>query len=144
MSLFTLSSALLAARPTAAQRGDEDITLAVSKDHSVTTLTKREFHKIVSGQMTKWSDGAPVTLVLSPKGSLEMQWLSQKLLGVPEEIFRRFILEKIFRGAMKPPADMPDAGTASQYIARTPGAIGPIPRDLLSPDLVPIQIVDAP
>lgn len=57
--------------------------------------------KYLSGQKATWPDGSPVIIVLLPSGSPEMTWMCKSLIRMSEATYRRFIMEKSFRGGLK-------------------------------------------
>ena len=114
---------------------DKRIVVAVSAGSTALPIKKAIMRKFFSGSLSKRRDGTPVHLILSRKGSPEMTWLCEKLLGMPEEVYRRFILARVFRGEMKKPLEATTPENARRLLVQTPGAIGPIRAGLLGEEL---------
>lgn len=111
------------ARPSLAQ----DSVIVVNSGVASRSLSKSEIKKLLTGQTQIWPDGQAVVLVLPPKGSAAMDWVCQEILKMPETVYRRYINEKVFRGAFgsTPQESGSDEGVAST-VGSTPGAIGPV------------------
>ena len=101
--------------------------VVVNGSASVDSISQAELKKILIAQTSSWPDGTKVTLVLPPKGSPEMQWLSEGLLGMSEKAYRRGLLEKAFRGALDNLVESSSAAQAEQEVGQTVGAVTAIP-----------------
>jgi len=84
---------------------------AFAGDHAVVVstrgveveLTKRELKQMFTRQTLTWSDEQPLTVVLPLIESPAMAWLSQHILGLPPEVYHRYLLEKAYRSGDNPP-----------------------------------------
>lgn len=130
--LVLCAGVALSARETVARGGSPRVVLAVNDHVKIGQLERVTLRRIMSGRKSRWPDGSPIVLVFPPKGSAEMKWLCGTVVGVPEEVYRRFLLDKVFRGEMRPPIEVVDSQEASRRIAATRGAIGPMLEDRLS------------
>ncbi len=62
-----------------------------------------------------------------PKGSDAMTWMAGELLGMSEKVYRRQLMERVFRGSSAQPHEVKDATEAASMVARTPGALAALP-----------------
>jgi hypothetical protein len=86
---------LLALLTGEAHAGDHSV--AVTLDVQVEALGKKEVRRLFTGQSEVWSDGRPVNLILPPLESAAMAWLASEVLGLPPDIYHRYLLEKAYR-----------------------------------------------
>ena len=64
-------------------------------------LTKKELKKILTGQQSNWENGEDVVILLYPNASPKMTYLCNEIIGIPEQTYRRFIIEKAFRSGLQ-------------------------------------------
>ena len=64
-------------------------------------LTKKELKKILTGQQSNWENGDDVVILLYPNASPKMTYLCNEIIGIPEQTYRRFIIEKAFRSGLQ-------------------------------------------
>jgi hypothetical protein len=81
----------------------QEHSVMVTPDVSVQALRKKEARRLFTGQSSVWSDGRPVNLILPPMDSSAMAWLSSQVLGLPPDIYHRYLLEKAYRAGKEPP-----------------------------------------
>ncbi len=81
----------------------QDHSVMVTQDVQVQTLRKKEVRRLFTGQSRVWADGRPVNLILPPMKSDAMAWLSSEVLGLPPDIYHRYLLEKAYRAGRSPP-----------------------------------------
>lgn len=98
----------------------------VASSQDVKEMSRKELRRIFLGQVTEWPSGKPVVLVLAPRGSPPMRWLCEKLLDMPEEVYRRHLLRRVFEGQLAKPIQARDLRHAKERIAETEGAVGPL------------------
>ena len=67
-------------------------------------MSKREIKQLFTRQTMKWTDDQELTVVLPLIESAAMLWLSKNILGLPPEIYHRYLLEKAYRAGESPPA----------------------------------------
>jgi hypothetical protein len=92
---------LLALLTGEAHAGDHSV--AVTLDVQVEALGKKEVRRLFTGQSEVWSDGRQVNLILPPLESAAMAWLASEVLGLPPDIYHRYLLEKAYRAGREPP-----------------------------------------
>ena len=64
-------------------------------------LTKKELKKILTGQQSNWENGEDIVILLYPTASPKMTYLCNEIIGIPEQTYRRFIIEKAFRSGLQ-------------------------------------------
>jgi hypothetical protein len=81
----------------------EDHSVVVTVDVKVEAINKKSIRRLFTGQEGQWVDGRPVNLILPPIDSEAMSWLSAQVLGLPPDIYHRYLLEKAYRAGRSPP-----------------------------------------
>lgn len=81
----------------------QDHTVVVSTQGQEIELTKREVKKMFTRQQIKWMNDEELTVALPLMESSAMQWLSEHVLGLPPEVYHRYLLEKAYRAGEDPP-----------------------------------------
>ena len=107
-----------------------DFVVAVSPRVRVKRVSRSKLRRALTGRLQRWPGGDRVRIVLPPKGSPSMKWLCREVLRVPESRYRRFLMEKAFRGDIDRPLQAASEREASELILEQKGAIGPLPRRL--------------
>lgn len=115
-------------------------TLGAHASNPTETLSKAEAKSIFSGKQLRWSHGKTIVLVLPPKGSAEMKWLTGHILGIPEEVYRRYLMQRVFRGKMKAPIEAGSVEETKIALARNRGAVAPIPASAVGGDIKNITV----
>jgi len=108
--------------------------LATHTRTPVSSLSRKEARAIFTGKTKKWKGGAKVILVLPKKGSASMKWLCKHVLGVPEDAYRRLVMEKVFKGDMKRPINVRSSSDAKEILLDRRGAISPLSAATLLED----------
>lgn len=122
-----------------AHAGEPTIVASASAD--VQTLSRREARQLFTLRRQVWENGRPVQLVLPPPDSAEMAWLSDRVLGLPPEVYQRFLAEQSYRsGDVVPPrADASGVADAITTAGDTAGVVSVVPTPTKAP-LVPIAL----
>jgi len=128
--LETLSRAAFAA----------DYVLVVNKSVGLVEATLEKMRKILSLRQTQWDNGAPVVLVLPPRRSAPMVWLSEELLEMPEVTYRRLVLAQVFRGAARPPIQADSIMATAQAVATKPHTLSALPRGSVGEGMLAITL----
>ena len=81
----------------------QDHTVVVSVSGQEIELTKREVKKMFTRQQITWTNDEELTVALPLLDSPAMVWLSQNVLGLPPEVYHRYLLEKAYRAGEDPP-----------------------------------------
>jgi len=80
----------------------EEPKVVISAGGEEIEMTKREVKKLFTRQELKWQD-EDLEVVLPLMDSPEMLWLSRNVLGLPPEVYHRYLLEKAYRAGEDPP-----------------------------------------
>ena len=56
-----------------------------------------------------------------------MQWLYEDFLKMPENVYRRFLLEQAYRGTISKPLDADTVADAVAQLKSTPGSVAALP-----------------
>ena len=105
-----------------------DYVLVVNKGVGLVEATLEKMRKLLSLRQAQWDDGTPVVLVLPPRRSGTMVWLSEELLEMPEVTYRRLILAQVFRGTARPPIQADSIAAVMQAVATKPHTLSALPR----------------
>jgi len=118
----------------------EPIVVA-SPSAQVQSLSRKEVRHIFTLRRKSWSNGIPVRIVLPPVGSSEDKWLSEELLGLPPDVYRRFLAEQAYRRGGKMPLRADKAGVIKTVKAAgsSAGVVSVVPSPA-EPPLVPVKI----
>jgi hypothetical protein len=76
------------------------------------SLSHKEAKQLFTGRKTAFDNGVTVTLMLPHPTSAEMIWLADSVLGLPADIYQRFLAEQAYRRGDPPPLSLPDASAA--------------------------------
>ncbi len=125
LSALAALSAPWAAGGAAAQEGSSFSLIGRSGSTPQQTSEER-LGVIFSGRKSTWESGVPARLVLMPEGSAEMRWLCKEVLNIPEELLRRFINQRVYRGVMSAPIEVKSVEEALAAVQQTPGAVAPV------------------
>jgi ABC-type phosphate transport system substrate-binding protein len=103
----------------------KDVALISNKASSVSTLTQAEVLKVCKGQMDRWPDGKPVTLVMRSPGSPDLKMVEEKIYGLTSDALRELITAANHSRADRPAIIV---ATSDEDIIRkvesVPGAVG--------------------
>src|SRR4051812_22990646 len=118
-----------------ARAGSDEYVLVVNVSVHESSIEAGDARRLLAAQRTTWSSDEPVVLVLPPKDSAPMNWILDRILGMPESAYRRHLLGQVFRGAARSPVNTTTlADTRAQVIARR-GSLSALPVSQLGPGL---------
>lgn len=122
-----------------AHAGEPTIVASASAD--VQSLTRREARQLFTLRRQVWENGRPVQLVLPPPDSSEMAWLSNHVLGLPPDVYQRFLAEQSYRsGDLVPPrANASGVAKAITEAGDTAGVVSVVPTPT-DPPFVPVAL----
>lgn len=131
---------VVAATSAVAQPPAEELVVIVHEAVEVVDIDGDFAMRLLSGRIPQWPDGTPVVIVLPPRASPSVGWLCAKLIRMPERTYRRFLLERAFRGSIEPIVTTTSEEDAVQTVQATPGAISVAPVAMMRPGIVTIEI----
>lgn len=105
--------------------GAKDIALIANKNNSVPDMTVADLIKVCKGQMSKWPDGKPVTLIMREPGSADLKLVEEKIYAAPSDAVRETITSANHNRADRPAIIL--GGSDEEIIRRVeaaPGAVG--------------------
>ncbi len=125
--------------PISALAGGDFVVIA-SPDIELPALAPREVKRLLSGQQTTWPDGGRVTVVLPPRTASALDMVCEELLRVPEDYYRRYLMEKAFSGSIPTPIQAESVEAIVDEVGSVPGAISVIEREELTEGVQVIAI----
>lgn len=114
--------------------------LVAHKSAGIVEATLERVRKILSLRQAQWDNGAPVLLVLPPRNSGPMRWITEDLLGMPETTYRRLLLAEVFRGTARAPIEAESIAAAATAVATKSYTITALPRELVPSSVVVIAV----
>jgi ABC-type phosphate transport system substrate-binding protein len=128
-----LLSALLWVGPTRA--GGETIVVVVNKDVPPGSLDRNTLRPIFQVIKVQWANGNGIVPFNLPEDSQIRRDFDQAVLGLSPEYVARYWIDKKIRGDTHPPKKLPSPEAVARAVARTPGAIGYVLADDVTPAL---------
>ncbi len=122
--------------------GDEPrraLAVIVAKGSRITGLSGAELKRVFSGDTVVVNDRRLVPFNFPP-GTSERLAFDRAVLGMSEAEVGRYWVDRKIRGDGGAPRALPTALHVHKIVARFPGAIGYLPLDQLTPDVVSIKI----
>ena len=116
----------------------QEKTMVIATSIATQVMTTKKLRKYLTGQQSVWPNNTPVTIVLYPKSSSELQWLCANIIKVPPRIYRRFVIRKAFRNGVNI-LEVATQEEAVALLAETPGAIAPLYSDQLSESILEVK-----
>lgn len=114
--------------------------VVVHKSVGLVESSLEKMRKLLSLRQAQWDDGAPVVLVLPPRRSGPIVWLSEELLQMPEATYRRHVPSQVFRGAARPPIQADSIAATAQAVASKPNTLSALPRASLSDAVLAVTL----
>ena len=122
-----------------AQGPDALVMVANKSNPAAASMTKGDAKKLLLGQMSKWSGGVPVIIVLTPAGSAERTQVLSKICGMNESDFTRYQLQIAFTGGTAATLhEEHSVAGVSVFIKGHPGAVGFLPKREVGDDLATV------
>ena len=108
-------AALLLMWSLAAHAGDPAVVVSPSAD--IQALSQKDARQLFTLRRRSWANGLPVRLVLPPRDSAEMTWLADRVLGIPPDVYQRFLAEQAYRSGDTVPPSADASGVAAAIVA---------------------------
>jgi ABC-type phosphate transport system substrate-binding protein len=110
--------------------GFSQVAIIANPNVPVDSLTKNKLLDLYSGEIRKWDNNQPiVTYDLKPKLKIRDEFLH--LLGKTSSRMKSIWLKKMLAGEGDPPMALDSEESLLKKIARTPGAIGFISKNVV-------------
>lgn len=103
----------------------KDVALISNKNNSLPDMTLADLVKVCKGQMNRWPDGKPVTLIMREPGSADLKIVEEKVYGLAPDAVRELVTAANHNRAERPAIIL---GSSDEEIIRkvesVPGAVG--------------------
>lgn len=127
-ALVVLAFGLVAAMPLGRARSDEPVVVIASAEWTeASEVSLAELRRIYLGRTTSLRGRRAKPFHLR-SGTPARAAFSIAVLGEREEAFEDYWIEQALRGGPLPPREVPNARALVREVARSPGAIGYLPR----------------
>jgi hypothetical protein len=141
--LALIATAVLCASSSAIGDKPRTLVVIVAKGSKVTGLSRAELRRAFSGDAVVVSGDRLVPFNFSP-GSPERIAFDRSILGLSPEDVGRFWVDRKIRGESQPPRALANASLVVRIVARFPGAIGYVPTDQVTDDVVAVAVDGVP
>jgi hypothetical protein len=119
-----LAAALVVLGWTALAQG-KDLALISNKSNEVAAITLPELMKVCKGQVSRWPDGKPVSLVTRDPAGPDMKLLLEKVYGMSKDEVKSAIASANHSRANHPAIVVVESDEAVvKKVESTPGAVG--------------------
>jgi ABC-type phosphate transport system substrate-binding protein len=104
---------------------DPEPAVVVNKTNPLTTITRGQLKKILTGTQAKWPDGEKVVAMTPPSGSAERSGALQRFCGMTEQQLKEEMIHADFKGEERTPLrTMPSGKLIVSVVQLVHGAIG--------------------
>jgi hypothetical protein len=102
-----------------------DVALVSNKSNSVPTMALADVVKVCKGQLGRWPDGKPVTIIMRQPGSAELKIVEEKIYALSSQDVRELITSANHSRSDRPAIIL---GASDEEVIRKvesmPGAVG--------------------
>lgn len=123
-TFLILALVFLAPLTASPESADHKLVIIVHPGNPVEKLSHAELKRLFRAERKHWPDGRPVVLVMREAFCKERDLLLDKVYGMDETHYRRFWLEKVFRGEANRPQTAMSAEAMKEIVGRQKGALG--------------------
>ena len=103
----------------------KDLALVSNKSNSLPGIALPDLVKVCKGQMNRWPDGKPVTIVMRQPGSAEMKMVEEKIYSLTSQDVRELITSANHNRAERPAIILGNSDEeVIQKVESMPGAVG--------------------
>jgi ABC-type phosphate transport system substrate-binding protein len=117
------------------------IVVVVAKGSKITRMSKAELKRCFSGDAVVIA-GQRLSPFNYPPGSAERKAFDRAILGKSSEEVGRYWVDRKIRGESPAPRTLPSPSHVAKIVAKFPSAIGYLPADQLTTEVVAIAIDD--
>ena len=104
-----------------------DIAIVVNANNGLDELSMGDIEKIFRAEKQFWSSGKKIRLIMRPMDSIEGKVLLEKIYNLPQEEFKLFWLEKVYKNIVaEPPTIIRSASMVNILVGQLQCAIAPI------------------
>jgi ABC-type phosphate transport system substrate-binding protein len=103
----------------------KDVALVSNKSNSLPAIALPDLVKVCKGQMSRWPDGKPVTIVMRQPGSADMKMVEEKIYSLTSQDVRELIASANHNRAERPAIILGNSDEeVIQKVESMPGAVG--------------------
>lgn len=103
----------------------KDVALISNKNNSVPTMALADVVKVCKGQMGRWPDGKPVTIIMRQPGSAELKIVEEKIYALTSQEVRELIASANHSRADRPAVILESSDEeVIRKVESMPGAVG--------------------
>ena len=121
----------------------DEAVVVVTEAAEVQSLTRKEAKQLFTARKQTFANGARVKLLVPKEGTVEMDWLSESVLGLSPSIYRRFLAEQAYRQGSTPPPVLEspaDAVAAAQALDANTSLLTVVPSPPADPPLQGVPV----
>jgi ABC-type phosphate transport system substrate-binding protein len=96
----------------------------IGNNTGITSLTEAEVKSYFKGKYTLWKSGKSVKVVLHSSQSKHSSILAKLIFNTSQQGVQKYWMSLVFQGRANPPVFLDSDVLISEYVAKTPGAIG--------------------
>jgi hypothetical protein len=101
------------------------LALVSNKSNSLPAIALPDLVKVCKGQMNRWPDGKPVTIVMRQPGSADMKMVEEKIYSLASQDVRELITSANHNRAERPAIILGNSDEeVIQKVESMPGAVG--------------------
>ncbi len=116
------------------------VAIVVNKNNPVNELTQADVQAYFKAAKKHWNNGKAVKLVVFSLSSAAGKAVLDKIYGMSEQGYKKFWLQKVFKGDAKAPKQKNSVAEVVGFVASEEGALGFIPADQVSEQVKVLKI----
>ena len=126
--------------PLSAGASAAEVAVIANPSVPVTHITSAELLDLYAGDVKEWGNGAPVIVLdLKPKSIVKETFY--KYLGKSSSRMKSIWMKNMLSGEGQPPQAKATEQEILEQVAKTPGAIGYVNRDLVTADVIELAVI---
>jgi hypothetical protein len=118
----------------------DSIVLVVNPSAGLTRVGRRQAKRFPSGRDAKWPNGQAIVLIMPPNGSAALTWLADDVMGMPVNVYRRFLLAQVFKGVLRQPIETSSIAELQRALILREGAVSALPRSAVPSTLTILEL----
>jgi len=139
--LFAIPSVALALATLAGAVAAPDLVVIVSARSTAPLLRSDQVAAIFLGQAAQLPDGALVTPIDQPVGSMTRDEFYERVASKSPALLKAYWSKLLFTGRGQPPREVGGNAAVKKMVADTPGMIGYIDRSALDASVRPVLVL---
>jgi len=124
----------------AARASSAEVAVIANPSVPVDHISSTELLDLYAGDIKEWGNGAPIVVLdLKPKSTIKDAFYAY--LGKSSSRMKSIWMKNMLSGEGQPPKAEPTERDILEVVAKTPGAIGYVNRDLVTPDVRVLAVI---